>query len=69
MKKQKELLIIMPAYNEEKNIEAVLYELEKPEISSIADILVMNDASSDSTNWVFGRCGFSRYFLICSPTR
>lgn len=51
MKKQKELLIIMPAYNEEKNIEAVLYELEKPEISSIADILVMNDASSDSTNW------------------
>ena len=27
MKKQKELLIIMPAYNEEKNIEAVLYEL------------------------------------------
>ena len=44
MKKQKELLIIMPAYNEEKNIEAVLYELEKPEISSIADILVMNDA-------------------------
>ena len=33
MKKQKELLIIMPAYNEEKNIEAVLYELEKPEIS------------------------------------
>ena len=38
MKKQKELLIIMPAYNEEKNIEAVLYELEKPEISSIADI-------------------------------
>ena len=29
MKKQKELLIIMPAYNEEKNIEAVLYELEK----------------------------------------
>ena len=52
MKKQKELLIIMPAYNEEKNIEAGLYELEKPEISSIADILVMNDASSDSTNWV-----------------
>ena len=52
MKKQKELLIIMPAYNEEKNIEAVLCELEKPEIASIADILVMNDASSDSTNWV-----------------
>ena len=48
-KKQKELLIIIPAYNEEKNIERVLEELERPEI---ADILVMNDASSDSTNWV-----------------
>ena len=51
-KKQKELLIIIPAYNEEKNIERVLEELERPEIAEIADILVMNDASSDSTNWV-----------------
>ena len=49
-KKQKELLIIIPAYNEEKNIERVLEELERPEIAEIADILVMNDASSDSTN-------------------
>ena len=47
-KKQKELLIIIPAYNEEKNIERVLEELERPEIAEIADILVMNDASSDS---------------------
>lgn len=51
-KKQKKLLIIIPAYNEEKNIERVLEELERPEIAEIADILVMNDASSDSTNWV-----------------
>lgn len=29
-KKQKELLIIIPAYNEEKNIERVLEELERP---------------------------------------
>ena len=28
-KKQKELLIIIPAYNEEKNIERVLEELER----------------------------------------
>ena len=39
-KKQKELLIIIPAYNEEKNIERVLEELERPEIAEIADILV-----------------------------
>ena len=50
--KEKEVLIIIPAYNEAANIGKVLDQLEKPEISDIADILVMNDASSDSTNWV-----------------
>ena len=51
-KKQKELLIIIPAYNEEGNIKKLLDKLEQPEIAEIADILVMNDASSDSTNWI-----------------
>lgn len=46
---QKKVLIIMPAYNEEKNIGVFLDELEKPEISGFADILVMNDASKDNT--------------------
>ena len=32
-KKQKDLLIIMPAYNEAKNIEPVLEKLEQPEIT------------------------------------
>lgn len=49
---RKELLIIIPAYNEEKNISALLDKLEQPEIADIADILVMNDASSDATNWI-----------------
>lgn len=49
-KKLKEVLIIIPAYNEERNIGAVLEKLEAPEISAIADVLVMNDASSDLTN-------------------
>ena len=52
MEKKKEVLIIIPAYNEEKTITALLEQLEKPEISEIADVLVMNDASSDSTNWI-----------------
>lgn len=52
MKKKKEVLIIIPAYNEEKTITVLLEQLEKPEISEIADVLVMNDASSDSTNWI-----------------
>lgn len=51
-KKQKELLIIIPAYNEAGNIEKLLDKLEEPQISDIADILVMNDASSDSTNFI-----------------
>ncbi len=51
-KKQKDLLIIMPAYNEEKNITNVLTQLAAPEIAKIADVLVMNDASSDATNWI-----------------
>ena len=34
------------------DVNPVLEELERPEIAEIADIEVMNDASSDSTNWV-----------------
>lgn len=49
---EKEVLVIIPAYNEAANIGKVLEQLEKPEISDIADILVMNDASVDSTNWL-----------------
>lgn len=47
-----DLLIIIPAYNEEKNIEILLDQLEQPEVADIADILIMNDASSDSTNQI-----------------
>ncbi len=46
---KKELLIIIPAYNEGKTIGALLDKLEKPEIAEIADVLVMNDASKDNT--------------------
>ena len=49
---QKEVLIIIPAYNEEKNITKVLDKLEQPEIQAFADVLVMNDASKDATNWI-----------------
>lgn len=49
MTREKELLIIIPAYNEEKNIGALLEQLAKPEISSLADVLVVDDASTDDT--------------------
>ena len=50
--KKKEVLVIIPAYNEQDTIMNVLDQLEKPEIAEIADVLVMNDASSDATNWI-----------------
>lgn len=56
-REQKDLLIIMPAYNEERNITGVLEQLASPEIARIADVLVMNDASSDSTNWIVKKYG------------
>ncbi len=45
----KELLIIIPAYNEAKTIGGLLDSLENTGITEWADILVMNDASSDGT--------------------
>lgn len=56
--KKKELLIIIPAYNEGKNIRKVLTELEGLELASEADILVINDASTDSTNWIVKEMGY-----------
>lgn len=47
--KKKELLIVIPAYNEEKNLGAVLDALRTPEITALADVLVINDASRDAT--------------------
>ena len=48
-KEKKQLLIIIPAYNEEKNIGELLDRLKEPDIASIADVLVMDDASKDKT--------------------
>ena len=46
---EKELLIIIPAYNERGSIAKLIGQLRSPEITEIADILVMNDASTDGT--------------------
>lgn len=58
MTREKELLIIIPAYNEEKNIGALLKQLKKPEISSLADVLVVDDASMDDTKDIVKEYGF-----------
>lgn len=54
---KKDLLVIMPAYNEAQNIGAVLEQLEQSEIAEIADVLVMNDASLDATAWIVKQRG------------
>ena len=53
---KKAVLIIIPAYNEEKTIVPLLEKLEQSEIAQVADVLVVNDASQDKTNliWVMG---------------
>jgi len=56
---RKELLIIIPAYNESKNIGALFDSLEQHGIMEIADILVMNDASVDNTGEIVLRRGHS----------
>ena len=44
-----ELLIIMPAYNEAESIGKFLISLKEANIMEYADIVVINDASSDAT--------------------
>lgn len=51
----KELLIILPVKNEEKNIGKVLDKLCRPEIMKIADILCINDASKDASDEIIDR--------------
>ena len=53
MKKNK-VLFVIPAYNEEKNIKKVLDEIKKD--VSYADIVVVNDCSSDNTKKIVENC-------------
>ncbi len=46
------VLIIVPAFNEEANIIPLFDQLCIPQIRSFADILVVNDASSDQTGFI-----------------
>lgn len=54
---RKEVLVIMPAYNEEYSVERVLEALEQPEIAAFADVLVINDASTDRTPLIVKKHG------------
>lgn len=53
----KDLLIILPVKNEERNIGKVLEQLLRPGIVEIADILCINDASTDDTGEIIDNYG------------
>lgn len=55
MSNSDKILFVIPAYNEEKNIEKVLKEIKKD--VDYADILVINDCSKDKTEEVVKRNG------------
>ena len=49
-KENKELLIMLPAFNEEGSIGTFLDKLNTENLSDVADILVINDGSTDDTS-------------------
>lgn len=51
-KPEKEVLVILPVRNEEKNIGKVLEQLSRPAIKEIADVLCINDASTDMSGQI-----------------
>jgi len=53
----KDTLLIIPAYNEEKNIEDVLENIKKSGALNFADIMVVNDGSKDNTKEVVESLG------------
>lgn len=54
-----ELLIIIPAYNEEESIGAFLSSLKHANIMEFADVVIINDASKDATADIVRELGFS----------
>ena len=54
-KNKEKILFVIPAYNEEANIEKVLKEIKKD--ASFADIVVINDCSKDNTKDIVERNG------------
>ncbi|MCR5792034.1 MAG: glycosyltransferase family 2 protein [Lachnospiraceae bacterium] len=53
----KETLVVIPAYNEEMNIETVIVNLRNAGIEEYADVLVINDGSADNTEEVVKKTG------------
>ncbi len=55
----KKTLLVIPAYNEEKNIAKTLQNLKDANILEKMDVLVINDGSKDKTEKVVKACGIN----------
>lgn len=62
---RKDLLIILPVRNEEKNIGKVLEQLSKPPIREIANVLCINDASTDNSGRIIDRYPCVQITNVC----
>ena len=58
------ILVIVPAYNEEEGIEQVILSLKR--YTPYADIVVINDGSTDDTRAVAERAGAAVLHLSCN---
>lgn len=63
-KSKNEVLVIIPAYNEEKNIAGLLSSLKVLQETMAFDVLVINDASTDKTKEVVESYGFKVVSLV-----
>lgn len=63
---KRELLIIIPAYNEEVSIKEVLNKMLEEGIDKIGDILVINDGSNDHTEQVVRTLNISILNQVCN---
>ncbi len=64
--------IVIPAYNEELNLLYTIATLAKNETSFSFEIIVVNNNSTDRTQWVLDRLGVRSVFQIkpgCGPAR
>lgn len=60
--KQKDILVIIPAYNEQDSIERVIEELKQ--FQSLFDYVIINDGSKDNTSLI---CHKNGYHIIDLP--
>lgn len=56
---KKPILIIIPAYNEKKTIGGLIGQIQSGDCGKYCDILVVNDASTDGTNFLSKQMGVS----------